>query len=431
VGVLKKLLILLPIALGVVVLVVVAKGRKGPERVDATETARAVRVVTVQPRDVVPKALAYGTVRSVRRWSAVAEISGQIAAISPLLKEGEIVPPGTEILRIDDTDAKLEVARLEADAEAYRAQLARLEASKSNYDELLKVERRSHALAQRELERLEGLLAKGSVAESDVDQQRRAVLAQSASIVNYENSLRLLPSERKQVEAQLKSTEARLQRAQRDVERAVIRTPFACRIDHVAIEKTQPVSPGQVLAEAYDIAASEVEARVAMDHARRLFDSEQRRAITATMGEGVPWDKLGIGATLRLRLPGATMEWQGRFVRAAASLASATRAVGIVVAVDQPYLNAKEKPPLVKGMFVEVELTGPPRKDRIVVPRHAVHAGKVYVLGAENRLEIRPVEVSFRQGEEAILRSGVKAGDRIVVSDLVPAIRGMLLDPQE
>jgi RND family efflux transporter MFP subunit len=431
VGSLKKLLILLPIAAGVVVLVVLAKGRKGPERVEASETARAVRVVTVQARDVVPKAIAYGTVRSVRRWSAVAEIGGRIAAISPLLKEGEILPPGTEILRIDDTDAKLEVARLEADAEAFRAQLKRLELSGTNYDELLKVERRSHELAERELKRLEGLYAKGSVAESDVDQQRRTVLAQNASIVNYENALRLLPSERKQVEAQLKSTEARLQGAQRDVERAVIRTPFACRIDSVSVEKTQPVSPGQTLAEAYDIGASEVDARVAMDHARRLFDSTRRRQMAHSMGEGVDWAKLGIGATVRLRLPGGTIEWKARFARASASLATATRAVGIVVAVDQPYRKATDKPPLVKGMFVEVELTGPPHKDRIVVPRHAVHADRVYVLDRESRLDIRPVEVSFRQGEEAVLKSGVKAGDRIVVSDLVPAIRGMLLDPQE
>jgi hypothetical protein len=81
-------------------------------------------------------------------------------------------------------------------------------------------------------------------------------------------------------------------------------------------------------------------------------------------------------------------------------------------------------------MFVEVELRGRPYPDRIVVPRASIRAGRVYVAGVENRLVIRPVAVEFVQGEEAILASGLDAGERLVVSDLIPAIEGMLLAPQ-
>ncbi len=42
---------------------------------------------------------------------------------------------------------------------------------------------------------------------------------------------------------------------------------------------------------------------------------------------------------------------------------------------------------------------------------------------------MRPVEVRFLQTGFAAIEAGLKAGEPIVVSDLVPAIEGMLLDP--
>ena len=87
------------------------------------------------------------------------------------------------------------------------------------------------------------------------------------------------------------------------------------------------------------------------------------------------------------------------------------------------------RPPLVKGMFVEVEISGRPTTDRIVIPRSAVHEGRVYTVDKDNRLRIRPVEVLAEQGGEAVIESGLEMGERVVLSDLSPAIDGMLLKP--
>ncbi|MHC4817697.1 MAG: efflux RND transporter periplasmic adaptor subunit [Planctomycetota bacterium] len=428
---LRKLLVLPPLVVGVGVVIFFVKGRQGPAREEAAEISRAVRVVTVEKRDVVPRVIGYGTVRPARTWSAVAEIAGRVAEVSPLLNEGEVVPAGHTILRIDDTDAKLEVARLRADADGLRAQLAKLDLTQQNVETLLAVEKRSLDLAERELERLDSLGKRGSATAAEVDAQRRVLLQQRTAVVNHENRLRLLPSERDQLKAQLKATEARLARAQRDVERAVLVTPFPCRIETANVEATQSVTVGQTLATAYDIRVAEVEARIALGQARHLFHPEARRHVLQNMAAGVDWSQFGVEATVRLRLPGQAFERKGRFARAAPSLAPGTRAIGIVVAVDQPYEGAvpSKSPPLIKGMFMEVELSGRPYRERIVVPRAAVRAGRVYVAGVENRLVIRPVTVEFVQGEEAILASGLVAGERLVVSDLIPAIEGMLLAP--
>ena len=428
----RKLLILPPLVVGVAVVIFFVNRREGPAREAAAEISRAVRVVTIEKRDVVPRVIGYGTVRPARNWSAVAEIAGRVAEISPLLKEGEVVAAGHTILRIDDTDAKLEVARLQADADGYRAQLAKLDLTQKNVETLLAVEKRSLELAEREADRLDALGKRGSATATEVDAQRRILLTQRTAVINLENSLRLLPSERDQLRAQLKATEARLARAQRDVERAVLVTPFPCRIETVNVEATQSVTIGQTLATAYGIRVAEVEARIALGQARHLFHPEARRHVLRDMVGGVDWSRFGIEATVRLRLPGQALERKGRFARAAPSLAVGTRAVGVVVAVDQPYEGAvpSETPPLIKGMFVEVELRGQPYRDRVVVPRAAIRAGRVYLAGVENRLVIRPVVVEFVQGEEAILTSGLETGERLVVSDLIPAIEGMMLAPQ-
>ena len=57
----------------------------------------------------------------------------------------------------------------------------------------------------------------------------------------------------------------------------------------------------------------------------------------------------------------------------------------------------------------------------------ALHDGRLYTVTAEQRLAIRPVEVKLMQPEYAVITGGVSGGERVVVSDLLPAIDGMLL----
>lgn len=429
----KKLLILPPIALGVVLLVLYGKGREEPARDDITEIARPVRIIEMAPRMVVPTAIAYGTVRPSKTWVATAELSGRVLSISPLLKEGEVVPPQHELIKIDDRDQTLEVKRLTAEASALTAQIARLDQTEKNTKTLLEVEQRSLELANAELKRLETLSASGGpVSVAEADTQRRAVLVQEGLVTQHKNQLALTPSERDQLKAQLAATQARVELAERAQKRAIIKTPFPCRIETVDVEVTQAVSPGQALAVAYDVAVAEIDARVGIEQARHLFRPVDRDRVVANMTQGVDWSQFGISATVRLRLPSRSYSWEGRFARAAPTLDAGTRTAGVVVAVDRPFADAaaQARPPLVKGMFVEVELAGPPHEDRFVVPRQAIHEGRIYIADKDNRLRIRPVTVDFNQGDDTILMKGVEAGERVVVTDLVPAIEGMLLAPE-
>jgi membrane fusion protein, multidrug efflux system len=140
---------------------------------------------------------------------------------------------------------------------------------------------------------------------------------------------------------------------------------------------------------------------------------------------------LGFKALVSMDLQGQKIRWKARFSRMAETDPK-TGAIGVVVAVDDPYLKTQpgRRPPLQKNMYCEVELFGKPLPQSIVVPRSALHENSVYLVNSENRLEKRQVTTGFYQGNLATILSGIQSGEQLVVSDLIPAIDGMLLKPQ-
>ena len=98
-------------------------------------------------------------------------------------------------------------------------------------------------------------------------------------------------------------------------------------------------------------------------------------------------------------------KWPARVVRTSDTVNPQTRTVGVIVYVERPYadIRPETKPPLVKGMFAEVVISGRPIHDAIVIPRAAIRDGKVYIADEENRLRIRPVTVQAEQGAKALI----------------------------
>lgn len=101
--------------------------------------------------------------------------------------------------------------------------------------------------------------------------------------------------------------------------------------------------------------------------------------------------------------------------------------------MDGPYANAKagERPPLVKGMFVEVELRTKPLKGKIIVPSASISDSQVFVVNAESRLQRRAIKIGYRGDGFVIVDEGLKEGDKVVVSELQIATPNMLLKPSE
>ncbi len=88
-----------------------------------------------------------------------------------------------------------------------------------------------------------------------------------------------------------------------------------------------------------------------------------------------------------------------------------------------------KKPPMINDMFLQVNVKAK-AKQVLSLPAGAVHGNKVYVVEG-NTLRVKPVTVLFEaDGFAAIdakLASTVQASDVVIVTDLLPAIDGMLV----
>lgn len=435
---LRRLLFIPPVIAGIAILAIVGRGRDGPQRLELAELVTAVRTVQVQMVDVVPRAIGFGTVNAQKAWSAVAEVSGKVVELNPRLQRGAIIAEGALLLRIDPNDYELALARAEANLTSVDAELAALVAKEKNLQASRDIERRSLALSQRDLERKRTLKQRGAISDSALDAQERAVLTSSRRVQDLDNSLALLPAERSVLLAKQSLYSTQREEAWLDLTRTEIRAPFDLRLAETRVERTQFVRQGETLAQGDGIAVAEIEAEYPLNRVLPLVSEDlDFRGLSASELAEIT-GHLGLQAVVRMRAGGITAQWQARVSRSSDALDPRTRAFGIIVTVDEPIRSAEpgQRPPLVKGMLVEVELRGKPQPDSLILPRDTLRQGDdgevlVYVVGEDDRLARRAVTIGFAQDDFVTVVAGVAAGERVILSDPIPAIDGMLLNVVE
>jgi membrane fusion protein (multidrug efflux system) len=85
------------------------------------------------------------------------------------------------------------------------------------------------------------------------------------------------------------------------------------------------------------------------------------------------------------------------------------------------------------GMFARVRFDAETREGALLVPQRAVtelqSSFRVFVIGADNTVEVRQVEVGPRLGSEWIIESGLNTGDRVAVEGLLRMRPGMAVNP--
>lgn len=428
----KKLLIIIPVVCGIALFVVMKMNKKAPVRLENKERVQAVRVIPLEKMPVVARVLSYGYVEADRTWRAISEVSGKIINVNENLKKGYFIKKDEVLFKIDTTSYGLAETRGVADVMNVDARLKELEQSRKNTQGLLAIEKKSLASAGQELKRKRELIANGYISTSDLEKEERNFLAHQTTVNNLQNALDLIPSQKKALLAQKKAGESTVTERRLDVARTEIRAPFDCRLSVVNIELHQFAAAGTVLVEAESIDRAEIPVSLTPKRFITLMPKKYGGRIGQVPDMETIRRAIGITAKVRLPMDGeAPIEWDGTFSRTSESMDLKTGALTIYISVDKPYgkMIPGKRPPLVTNMYVEVELKGRALPDRFVVPRSAVHDGRVYICTPENRLAIRPVAVEFYMADLAVLMEGVELGETLVLADLMPAVEGMLLKP--
>jgi hypothetical protein len=115
-------------------------------------------------------------------------------------------------------------------------------------------------------------------------------------------------------------------------------------------------------------------------------------------------------------------------VRTEGEIDPKSRVVTVVAAVDDPYARREgvPRPPLSVGMFVDAAIEGRVAKEVFVVPRAAfLDEDTVLVIDEDARLRFRDVEVLKSQRDAIVVKQGLEAGERVLVSALDVVTEGM------
>jgi membrane fusion protein, multidrug efflux system len=428
----KGLLTILPVVAGILVVAYLVAHRPGPIRKQIKESIRTLRIIEAPSVDLVPLAVGYGIAEPGAIWEAVAEVKGTISSINQHLKSGEMIGAKSILIQIDPTEYELSINRLEASVEETQAKIKELAKDQENTKRLIAIERRSLELAQKSLDRKLAALKRNAVSQDVVDREERNFLLQKQNVQRLENTLALIPSKRKALNAALALNRSNLKQARIDLAKTTLIAPFDCRLGDVSIETGQFVRTGQSLFKAHSTAVTEIEARLRIEELRNLLSEQMRRRFQPGLSTGA-FKQLfdDVRVLVSLQSGDWSAEWEAQIDRLREAVDSKTREIMVVVSVDRPYEKAipGERPPLTSGMFCRVELQAPAREGSIVVPRSAIFDGNVFVIDPEHRLQKKQVVVDFAQSEFVVIKSGLSGGEMVVVSDPSPAIIGMKVSP--
>lgn len=296
-----------------------------------------VEVVVARTDTVVDAIAATGQVEAIQAIALQPEVSGRVTAI--LVREGASVREGTPLLRIDDAQLRAQVARAEADRDLAAQALARSR-------ELLKLD----GISREELER---------------------------------------------AEATARSTQAALDLLAIQLERTVVRAPFAGVVGERRISLGDMVTPAAPLMTLQTV-----------DPQRAAFSVPERFADQVEEGQEV---------TFRVAaLPGRT--WRGRVDFVSPSIDPTSRTVLIKAQVPNPTRD------LQAGMFLELRLATDTRPGAVVIPEDAVvplDQGTFVWVVAKGQAERREVILGVRTPGFVEVRSGIAAGDQVVVAGQV------------
>ncbi|WP_102795211.1 efflux RND transporter periplasmic adaptor subunit [Bowmanella denitrificans] len=370
---LKK--VVLPIGiilLAGVVAAIMIFSRKPPAKVAHETQAFLVEVIQVSKRDVDFQVKSQGTVIPRTQTMLSSQVSGKIVELSADFIEGGLFNKGDVLIKLEQADHLTELKSAEA-------QLASAKAA------------------------LQEEQARGKVAAEDWKTVKNSIAPE----------LGLRKPQLQKEKANVLAAEAQLERAQRNLERTLIRAPYDGLVKSKTVDIGQFVGVGTQLGVIYGTDVAEV----------RLPLSDNDLAYLA-----LPSHQDVSEVSLTSVVAGQPLSWEAKLVRSEGVLDPQSRVIYAVAEVSDPYLRKQEQhaAALKFGRFVSATIRGNHARDLVVLPRHVLRLdGTVLVVDQELKLQIRPVNIVRADERHVYIDNGLQEGEKVTVSAVPNPVNGM------
>lgn len=349
------------------------KTKEAPEQKPEEIPIPIVDVIKVEQQTVSLNLPSYGVVTPKYKTQLVTEVQGRMLTISPHFVAGGIVKKGDQLAQIEPSD--------------YEADLMQAEATLAQATAALNEE-----------------IARGEVAKIEFKGYDKGLPPE----------LGLRIPQLKKEQANVKYAQAALARAQRNLERTVIRAPFDGIIKARNVDLGQYVSLGTNLGELYDTRIAEIRLPISNDDLAYL--------------ESV--DNPDTEVTLSASLAGKENTWSGNIIRSEGVIDAENRMVYLVAEIKDPYLREQKiagSLPLKYGSFVNAVIKGRTVDGIVKLPRHVVRNDQVVLIDDKNIVEMRHVNVVRSDLENVYIKDSLKTGERVATSHSNTMANGQLV----
>lgn len=378
--------IILPIAIlvaGVIAFVGFSSLKTPPEEKAEVDNTPIVAVENIVVAPMILHVSSYGIVKPKYETSLVAQVYGEIVELSDIFVRGGFVKKGQLLARIDPND--YHAALIEAQASMASARAA-----------------------------LEKEVAQGKVAEREWKQIKDT----------SPTELSLRKPQLAQELARVKSAQAGILRAERNLQRTEIKAPYDAMIDNRMIGLGSFVSVGTQIGKLLGTAIAEVRLPVADNQLQFLIDQGH-------------FSKVKLVGTYA----GKSVEWLANIARNEGVIDNKSRMTYLVAEIRNPYLlkgasaeknttgnkTVSHVEPLRFGSYVQAEILGVEIANASVLPRYLVVGDTVALLDNDSKLHYAAIDIVRQEGANVVVSSGLFDGDRLIVSALDYPVDGMKL----
>lgn len=370
----KTAKIIIPAAVVVTALLIVFFIKSNPPEArrftSAPKAAISVSVLELVPQSYQVMIDSYGTVKPRTQSLLVAQASGQIIEVSDEFREGGFFEKGDVLLKLDDRDHQAEVKSAQANL---------LTAEQSLLEEK----------------------ARGQQALTDW--KRLGGSSQASSLVLREPQLAA-------AQAQVLSAQAALEKAELDLERTKVTAPYAGRILSRSVDLGQVVSNNTQLATIYAI--DSVEIRLPIKNKDLSFvnlPEQYRDGAKNQAGSLVKFSSDLVGEQI----------WQGQLARTEGAIDENAQQLYVVAKIDDPYKStASNQYPIKIGQYIKAQIAGKTVQNALIIPNSTIYQGTYVYVVEGDVLKRKDVTFAWQNANQAMIKTGLKANDKLVVTPL-------------
>ena len=365
------------LALSVIVFSLLKFMKRPVEKKAVSVLAPLVTVMELQSKDVDIIVDGFGSVTPVVEVEIVPQVSGNIVSLHNQFRAGGVIAANETIVKIDPRDYELAVRQAKADV--------------------------AKAAVDLETEQAEAQVAQQEWYQLNPDKEPTSPLV-------------LREPQIKQAQAQLESATAKLETAELNLSRTNIELPVNACIATENADLGQFVSAGKSIGRAFGVKKMEVEVPLE-DSDLAWIDIPSSSA----MSNGK--SKKGSDVIISSNLFGKSYVWAGKIVRTTGQVDVASRQISVVIEIDAK--QDFEKPTLLPGSFVKVEIQGKTIKNVFALPRTALHEYNHIWIAKDGKIQVRQLEIIYFDNEFAYVQDGLKNDEMIIASSLDVAFDGM------